>query len=468
MKILVAIASYGSKQDHYLQQLLRSYRSMSFDVHLVVLSNIAKELGPDVELKIGLPTKDPWSLPFGHKQLFADRVNDYDLFIYSEDDMLISERNLRAFVDSCAVLNSDEISGFIRSESDEHGNEYFCDAFDQWHWEAHSVVERGGQTFASFTNEHSACYVVNRAQLKHCIASGGFLIPPHQDRHDLLCAAATDPYTRCGLRRLINVSRFDDFLVPHLSNKYVGVYSLPSAEFRRQVCALHEIQKGSRPATQLFEMETLLPGIRWSKGYYEPAREDELSLIPADAKQVLAVGTGSGALEEAISKRGIPVLALPIDSVISTCAEARGIEVVHGSFEEALQKLGQRQFDCILVSNILHLVPEPARVLTSLRKHLTPAGKIVATVPNLMKPKVVWGRLRGDKQYADLSDFDKSHLHVTSHHRIQHWMHSAGYKIDRTIPVISRKIPAWATQLPLGSVKNALFASEWITVAAKP
>ena len=468
MKILVAIASYGTQQDHYLQKLLQSYRSMPFDVHIIVLSNLDKQLGPEIELKIGLPTNNPWSLPYGHKQLFADRLNDYDLFIYSEDDMLISERNLRAFVGSCALLRDDEIPGFIRTEFDEQGNEYFCDAFDQWHWEPHSVVERSGQTYASFSNEHSACYMVTREQLKHCIASGGFLIPPHEDRHDLLCAAATDPYIRCGPRRLINLSRFDDFLVPHLSNKYVGVCSLPSLDFRRQVCALLEIQKGSRPATQLFEMETMLPGIRWSKMYYEPARDDELNLVPAGSTQVLSVGTGWGAAEQALRKRGIRVVALPIDSVISACAEARGIEVVHGSFDEALRQLGQQQFDCVLVSNILHLVPEPARVLTSLRRHLAPSANIIATVPNLMKPKVVWGRVRGDRQYAGISDFATSHLHITSHHRVQKWMHSAGYKIDRSVPVLSKRIPTWAAHLPLTSVKAALFASEWITVAAKP
>lgn len=467
MKILVAIASFGTQQDHYLQQLLDSYRAMHFDVHIIVLSNLPKQLGPDIEVLVGLPTKDPWSLPYGHKQLFADRINDYDLFIYSEDDMLLSETSLRAFLEACEVLHDDEIPGFIRTEFDEYGNEYFCDAFDQWHWEPLSVVDRSGQTFASFSNEHSACYVVTRAQLQRCIASGGFLIPPHEDRHDLLCAAATDPYLRCGLKRLINISRFDDFLVPHLSNKYVGKWSLPSADFRCQVRALLQIRHGSRPATQLFEMETLIPGIRWSKMFYEPARDEELNLIPPGVKQVLSVGAGWGAAEEALHKRGIRVVALPIDSVISACAEARGIETIHGSFDEALHQLGRQQFDSIFVSNILHLVPEPSRVLRSLRKHLASGGKIIATVPNLMKPTVLWGRLRRDKQFETLGDFSRSRLHITSLRQMRRWINNAGFKIDRSVPVLSKKIPAWAANLPFAAM-HTMFASEIIAVATKP
>src|ERR1700688_853748 len=114
MKILVAIANYGTQNDRYLHRLLAEYRSMSYEVDIIVLSNLSKDLGPDVEVKVGLPTKDPWSLPFSHKQLFADRRSNYDLFIYSEDDMLVTERNIRAFLAATEILKKNEIAGFLR------------------------------------------------------------------------------------------------------------------------------------------------------------------------------------------------------------------------------------------------------------------------------------------------------------------------------------------------------------------
>src|SRR4029077_4966869 len=122
---LVAIASYGISNDHYLAQVVKEYRSMLFGVDIVVLSNIHKEVGPGVELVVGLPTKDPWSLPFGHKKVFADRLNRYDLFLYSEDDILITERNIRAFLRLDEVLLDDEIAGFFRFEIDPSKQIYF-------------------------------------------------------------------------------------------------------------------------------------------------------------------------------------------------------------------------------------------------------------------------------------------------------------------------------------------------------
>jgi 2-polyprenyl-3-methyl-5-hydroxy-6-metoxy-1,4-benzoquinol methylase len=465
MKILVAIANYGTKQDHYLQRLLAEYRSMAFDVHVVVLSNLEKDLGRDVELRVGLPTKNPWSLPYSHKQLFADRIEDYDLFIYSEDDMLVSEQNIRAFLNACKLLRDDEIPGFLRTERDSDTSEYFCDAFEQWHWDPASVVTRNGQTFAFFSNEHSACYMLSREQLRRCIKSGGFLVQPHEDRYDLLCAAATDPYARCGFRKLICVSDLDNFLLPHLSNKYIAKCSLPGPDFRRQVAALLQINEGGRPTTQLFKTETRLPEIRWSKSYYEPARIEVLELIRKNAGSVLSVGCGWGASEELLQSRGIHVVALPLDSVIASCAEARGIEVIHGTMDEAQEKLVGRQFDYILFSNVLHIYPDPCRLLESFKKNLSRDGKIITTVPNLWKPRVVWGRLRREKRYAGIGDYAQGGVHSVSSRRLHKWLQQAGYKVERAMPVLPEKTPKWAQEVRLGNV-DLLIASEIIAVAS--
>src|SRR5208283_1521725 len=117
MKILTAIASWGTKNDPYLARLIQEYGSMSFDVDVVVLSNVPKPVGPGAEVfLVDLNGKNPASLPFAHKNIFAEHLNDYDLFIYSEDDILITESNIRAYLKACAVLEGNEIPGFFRFE----------------------------------------------------------------------------------------------------------------------------------------------------------------------------------------------------------------------------------------------------------------------------------------------------------------------------------------------------------------
>ena len=58
-RVLVALASYGTSNDEYLARLIEEYRSMSFQVDIVVLSNIPKQLGPRHSGFGGLATVEP-------------------------------------------------------------------------------------------------------------------------------------------------------------------------------------------------------------------------------------------------------------------------------------------------------------------------------------------------------------------------------------------------------------------------
>ena len=111
LRILVAIASYGTNNDVHLHRLIREYRVMRHDVKIVVLSNVSKPLDAEVELRVGLPSKNPWSLPFAHKALFVERQDDYDLFIYSEDDTLLTEKHIDSFLDVSSKLRLGRASG---------------------------------------------------------------------------------------------------------------------------------------------------------------------------------------------------------------------------------------------------------------------------------------------------------------------------------------------------------------------
>jgi len=295
MKILVAIANYGQANDAYLSRLIAEYRSMSHAVDIVVLSNIAKDWLKGVEVKVGLPTKDPWSLPFAHKQVLAEKVNDYDLFIYSEDDTLITERNINAFLCVLPKLPAEEIPGFLRFELAGENLVNYPEFHGHFHWIPKSVRRLGALVTAQFSCEHSACYVLTQQQLRKAIASNGFLVSPHRGKYDMACTASTDPYTQCGFKKVICISQIDDFLVHHLPNKYVGTrFGVEDAEFRRQIQSLLKIADNQGCASALFPTETKLRDGAYSKDYYEPVRDDVISEIPESASSVLSVGCGSG------------------------------------------------------------------------------------------------------------------------------------------------------------------------------
>jgi hypothetical protein len=165
----------------------------------------------------------------------------------------------------------------------------------------------------------------------------------------MLVSAATDPYTRCGFRKLVCVSRLADFTCKHLTNKYVGRTGLESSLVDMQVRALIDIGNGAAPQTPAVRVESFLPGQRWAKSYYEAAREDLLALLPAGARRVLSVGCGWGQTEEALGAKGVEVVAIPLDAVIGRVAAGKGVQVVSVGVSGAAKALRGTQFDAILI-----------------------------------------------------------------------------------------------------------------------
>jgi len=235
MKVLVAIANYGSFRFGYLDRVIRAYQGMPFQTTIVLHSDRLKRVPGGVELVVGMPAPNPHSLPFAHKTLFAERVRDFDLFVYSEDDILIEGHHLTAFLKAAELLPEDEVPGFFRYEYGPDGHIWYVDAHPPYDWVARSVRRHGEYVFGSFSNEHSGCYVLTQAQMERAIRSGGYLAPPHRAFYEMRESAATDPYTRCGLAKRLCLSHWREFLVHHLPNSYAGALGTRADELHAQL-----------------------------------------------------------------------------------------------------------------------------------------------------------------------------------------------------------------------------------------
>lgn len=405
LRLLVVIASFGSKNLQLLKKQIACYQQMDFDVDVVVVSNDAKDLGHDVETVVGLPIGNPWSLPFAHKPIFLERVDQYDLFAYSEDDIGVTEANIKAFIEVNRHLHANEVAGFIRYELNSAGERYFPDVFGQFHWVASSAQRRGPHTIAQFTNEHAAFYLLTRHQLRTAIASGGFMKPPYEGEYDMLCTAATDPYTSCGLRKVVCVSSLEDFSVHHLSNRYVGIMGATHATVQKQVAALMQIGNRNKTGSHLFKMVTKLRLADWGKSYYEPVDARVIEAVKPGKASVLTIGSGWGATERALMERGATVTALPLDAVIGSLMTGAGVEMVEGTIEQCFEQLTGRSFDYVVIGNLLHLIPNPRETLRMCAALLNQAGAIVVYGPNFYtlrtKLKQGLGRL-GHQRYSHL------------------------------------------------------------------
>jgi SAM-dependent methyltransferase len=439
MRVLVGITCYGTRNLAHARRLIAAYRSMPFDIELVMLSEAPKDVPADVTLRVGLPTRDPWSLGFAHKRLFADNASEYDLFIYSEDDIFVSAENILAFMKAAQMLEGDLLPGFLRFERHLDGTKNYPDIHGPYHWVPDSVRRSGDYVHARLSNDHSACYMLTKAHLEKAIASGGFLVPPHQGRYDLLCSAATDPYTQCGFTRVVCLSHLTDFEVHHLSDAYVHGHGLvdndgavvDGPKQQSMSDAMVEVLERKRPREALFATRKGLPTPLWDKNYYESARTDLLALLPPRTERVLSVGCGWGATEAELVRRCVSVTAIPLDAVIGRLAEARGVEIVEPDFERAFRTLGQRRFDAILVSEVLQHVADPVALLRQLKGFLAASGAVVGSVPNLCPLRRWCGSFaaKNSRRFRVPNDFGSAGLNLTSMSAVRGWLAASGLSL---------------------------------------
>jgi len=435
MRILVAIANYGTKNRLYAEQLIDNFRSFESDVDIVVLSEAAKDFGSDVEVRVGLPTSNPWSLPFAHRPLFVERQDDYDVFIYTEDDTEILEHHVESFLDVTRQLPEQMLAGFIRYEIGPDGKSYYSTVHAHYHWDVGTVFRIGERVFSRYTNDHSACFVLTRQQLARCIESGGFVVEPHEGAYDMLCSAATDPYTRCGFTKVLCISHIADFSLHHLPDVYLGRIGIDREEIDRQIAKLVEIESTKESCGPLVETSATLDGLVLDKLYFDELQPAVLELAPPEAKRILSVGCERGLTEGELVIRGHQVTAVPVDCVIAESARMRGINTTSPDFEAAANELAGQRFEVVWFNDLLSYVDDPVALLRAHRRFLSDDGVVLVSFNNHRSVQMLKHRLEHDALSYFLGPdppFEESGIHRTDARVVRSWLQSAGFRPTST------------------------------------
>ena len=460
MRIMVAIAHHGTKNRRFLERMVDEFVGMSHDVDIVVLSEAPKDLGDDVEVMVGLPTSNPWSLPFAHRPLFADRRHDYELFIYSEDDTLITQRHIDTFLTLSSEVPEGYLPGFMRYELDDEGGASYSTVHSFYRWDPSSTFAHEGRSYAAFTNEHAACYMLTREQLVRAIDSGGFLVEPHEGQYDMLVSAATDPYTRCGFDKVLCLDLIDDLCVHHMPNVYLGKLGIPEDRFRAQVHAAQRIAAGDLPGEEYLTPETSLPEPFWHKHCFPHAASD-LPAILGPPGRLLSLGVGDGATEGALAGLGWDVTVVPIDNVLGAAAAVRGLHVLDPRRLTARPtRTADASFDIVLAVDVLAYLDDPAAELRAARSYLAPGGRVLASVPD--HRRYAWrNRLPIGTEVPLPDSFERDGVHRTGRRQLLSWFEAAGMNVTR---LQHRQ----ATRRdPIGShdLRSRLLANSWLADA---
>jgi len=157
-------------------------------------------------------------------------------------------------------------------------------------------------------------------------------------------------------------------------------------------------------------------GIRYYKEYELPpaykakkslfsSHSRLLELIGDEPRTVLDIGCGQGELAFLAKKRGHRVTGLDLYP-----PKFELDEFIQGDISEGLTVAADRQFDVIVLADVLEHMSDPLSLLREAKRHLKPRGRLLVSVPNAVhwSVRAVVGSGRFD--YTNQGILDRGHL----------------------------------------------------------
>ena len=178
--------------------------------------------------------------------------------------------------------------------------------------------------------------------------------------------------------------------------------------------------------------------------YFEFDRPELRALVPADARRVLDVGCGAGALGGALrEERGIEVMGLELSPDAAARARERLDAVVEADLDELDDLPFERGgFDAMVFGDVLEHLRDPHRLLRTLRPWLADDGALVCSIPNVAHWSVVLPLLTQDRwPYADAGLLDRTHVHFFTLTEAELMLRECGFTVESATMTLAQSPP---------------------------
>lgn len=220
MDVLAVLVNYGDEQLSYLEQVVRELKNFKkYKVSIIVNSNIPLNIEEIDQVNV-IKLHDYEFLPITCRQVIWDHKDDFNLFLFGENDHLFKEHHLDKHLEYISILPKDRITGLIQYEENEIGR-YYPAYHAHYDWDYNSVEEYDGKKFAHFTNIHQATFILTKDQLFDIGEKHDFTQFFGPSSYSVKCKVNTDIYQFCDMKKMICISEFEDNIIHHLPNIYI-------------------------------------------------------------------------------------------------------------------------------------------------------------------------------------------------------------------------------------------------------
>jgi hypothetical protein len=243
-KVLAVLVNYGDEQIDYLEKVVDQLKQFEkYEVTVIINSNIPLEIkGAD---KVNVIKLDDYQLlPLTCKTVIWDNKDDYDIFVYGENDHLFLEKHVDNHLKYSQILPKNRMPGLVQYEED-NDQLYYPGYHSGFEWDFDSVEVYGDKRFAFFNNVHQATFILTKVQLLKVSQKTKFTELVNEDEPKAIsfikrgikkvfkidlsriklysekCKVNTDVFLYGGMKKMICISEFEDNLIHHLPNLYI-------------------------------------------------------------------------------------------------------------------------------------------------------------------------------------------------------------------------------------------------------
>ena len=166
--------------------------------------------------------------------------------------------------------------------------------------------------------------------------------------------------------------------------------------------------------------------------YYSHTRIEMLKFLPKSFRTVLDVGCATGNFGRMLKQHySCEVWGVEPDENSAVIARKNLDKVYCGVFDDTIEMLATKQFDCIFFNDVLEHLSQPDEALRIAKKYLLPDGCVIASIPNIRYYPVILSLLRyKDFEYVDAGVMDKTHLRFFTKKSMVRLFEEQGYEIQ--------------------------------------
>lgn len=172
--------------------------------------------------------------------------------------------------------------------------------------------------------------------------------------------------------------------------------------------------------------------------YYSQARQGAIDLIEQDKDKkisVLEIGCGCGSTLFRIEYLwpNASVKGIEIVEDIARMGQ-HDVEIICGNAENIELPYEEKEFDYIILFDVLEHMYKPEEMLMRLMPYLKDDGRFLCSIPNIMYGQVICNLLRGKFIYEDAGILDRTHVRFFTLESIKQMLHNCGLSMEKSTP----------------------------------